>query len=129
MTETGRRLLRTPQGTIGLVLLLIVALTCVFGPVLAPYDPEAIDFMGRYAPPSARHWLGGDQLGRDVFSRLLWGARTTIPLALLSAPGLRRREAARADRHRLRDPAGAADPRRAHHGARRDHRRAPTRAH
>src|ERR1700712_2868705 len=87
MTETVLRLVRTPQGSLGLMLLLIVLLACLFGPFLAPYDPEAIDFMGRYAPPSARHWLGGDQLGRDVLSRLLWGARTTVPLALLATLG------------------------------------------
>jgi peptide/nickel transport system permease protein len=87
MIEVARRLWRTPQGGLGLALLLIVVLVCLLGPALAPYDPEAIDFMGRYAAPSARHWLGGDQLGRDVFSRLLWGARTTVPLALLATLG------------------------------------------
>ena len=84
MTDVFRRLLRTPQGAVGLVLLLLLAAMCAAGPVLAPYDPEQIDFLGRFAPLSARHWLGGDQLGRDVLSRVLVGARTTIPLALLA---------------------------------------------
>ncbi|MBN8891361.1 MAG: ABC transporter permease [Rhodospirillales bacterium] len=79
-----RRLLRTPQGAIGVVLLALVALACVFGPALAPRDPEALDFLGRFHPPGAGHWLGADQLGRDVLSRLLVGARTTVPLALLA---------------------------------------------
>lgn len=82
MTETLRRLLRTPQGTLGLALLLLIALACVFGPSLAPQDPEHIDFLGRFRPPGATNWLGADQLGRDVLSRLLVGARTTVPLAL-----------------------------------------------
>ena len=87
MTELARRLFRTPQGLVGSALLLVLAVACLLGPVLAPYDPEAIDFLGRFAPPSARHWLGGDQLGRVVLSRLLWGARTTVPLAMLATLG------------------------------------------
>jgi peptide/nickel transport system permease protein len=82
MTDTTHRLLRTPQGVLGLVLLFVLLLACVFGPALAPYDPGAIDFLGRFAAPGARHLLGADQLGRDVFSRLLVGARATVPLAL-----------------------------------------------
>ena len=84
MIDLTRRLLCTPQGALSLLLLLVVALVCAAGPVLAPYDPEKIDFLGRFAAPSARHWMGGDQLGRDVMSRVLIGARTTIPLALLA---------------------------------------------
>jgi peptide/nickel transport system permease protein len=87
MIELARRLFRTPQGLVGSALLLLLALACALGPVLAPYDPEAIDYLGRFAPPSARHWLGGDQLGRDVLSRLLWGARTTVPLAIVATLG------------------------------------------
>ena len=87
MSEATRQLLRTPQGAIGCVLLLALAVLCIAGPMLAPYDPEQIDFLGRFAAPSARHWFGGDQLGRDVFSRLLVGARTTLPLALLATLG------------------------------------------
>jgi peptide/nickel transport system permease protein len=82
MTDAFRRLLRTPQGAVGGAILLLLAVLCVAGPSLARYDPEQIDFLGRFAAPSARHWLGGDQLGRDILSRLLYGARTTIPLAL-----------------------------------------------
>jgi len=59
-----------------------IAAACAIGPALAPLDPEKIDFLGRFKPPGAAHWLGGDQLGRDVLSRLLVGARTTVPLAL-----------------------------------------------
>ncbi len=82
MTELIGRLLRTKQGAVGAAILLVVALVCVVGPYIAPYDPEKLDFLGRFAAPGARHWLGGDQLGRDVLSRLLTGARTTVPAAL-----------------------------------------------
>jgi peptide/nickel transport system permease protein len=76
-----RRLISTPQGAIGTGIVLLVALVCLLGPVIAPDNPDAIDFLGRFATPSWRHLLGGDQLGRDVLSRLLVGARTTVPLA------------------------------------------------
>ncbi|MBR0643521.1 ABC transporter permease [Plastoroseomonas hellenica] len=84
MTDLLRRLLRTPQGAIGSALLLLLLLLCIAGPALAPRDPEAIDFLGRFRPPGAENWLGADQLGRDVLSRLMTGARATIPLALLA---------------------------------------------
>jgi peptide/nickel transport system permease protein len=84
MTDTTRRLLRTPQGAVGVALIVLLAVLCLAGPLFAPYDPEQIDFLGRFAAPSARHWFGGDQLGRDVLSRLLVGARTTIPLAVFA---------------------------------------------
>jgi peptide/nickel transport system permease protein len=82
MIDALRRLWRTPQGVLGSVLLAVLVLACLLGGVLAPYSPEAMDFAGRFAAPSARHWLGADQLGRDVLSRLLVGARSTVPLAV-----------------------------------------------
>jgi peptide/nickel transport system permease protein len=81
MTELLRRLLRTPHGLAGFVLVLVISIACMAGPFLAPMNPDAIDFLGRFVPPGARHWLGGDQLGRDVLSRLLTGARGTVPMA------------------------------------------------
>ncbi len=80
----AQRLARTPQGAVALVILAVVAAACVLGPALAPRDPEAMDFLGRFAPPGARHLLGADQFGRDVLSRLLVGARTTVPAAVVA---------------------------------------------
>ena len=82
MTDTLRRLMRTPQGVLGSVLLVGLVLACILGGAAAPYQPEAMDFAGRFAPPGTKHWFGADQLGRDVLSRLLVGARSTIPLAV-----------------------------------------------
>ncbi len=84
MTDLFRRLLRTKQGALGVVILLVVALICVFGPALAPYSPDHMDYLGRFAAPSVRHWLGADQFGRDELSRLFYGARDTVPPALLA---------------------------------------------
>jgi peptide/nickel transport system permease protein len=82
MTELARRLLRTPQGALGVAIILVLLLTSLFGSFLAPRSPEEISFLGRFHAPDAQYWLGGDQLGRDVLSRLLVGARTTLPAAL-----------------------------------------------
>lgn len=84
MTDTLYRLFRTPQGVVGTALFVLLVLICLFGSLFAPYDPEAIDFLGRFAAPGAKHWFGADQLGRDVMSRLLVGVQSTIPLALLA---------------------------------------------
>jgi peptide/nickel transport system permease protein len=82
MTDALRRLMRTPQGALGSVLLVALVLACVLGGAAAPYQPEAMDLAGRFAVPGIKHWFGADQLGRDVLSRLLVGARSTIPLAV-----------------------------------------------
>ncbi|HEX9556121.1 MAG TPA: ABC transporter permease, partial [Reyranella sp.] len=58
MTDTLHRLLRTPQGVLGLALLAVLLLVCLFGGALAPYSPETMDFAGRFAAPGAPHWFG-----------------------------------------------------------------------
>jgi peptide/nickel transport system permease protein len=82
MIDLPRRLLRTPQGVLGLVILLALAIVCVFGPAIAPADPEAMNVLGRFRPPGGQFLLGSDEFGRDTLSRLLVGARGTIPLAV-----------------------------------------------
>jgi peptide/nickel transport system permease protein len=84
MIDLLRRLMRTPQGAVGLGLVGIIAAVCLFGPWLDPQDPEQIDFLGRFRMLGSKNWLGADQLGRDVLSRLLVGARATVPMALLA---------------------------------------------
>lgn len=73
-----RRFLHRPLGVISLIAFALVLLVAVLAPLLAPYDPNLVDFTLVKAPPSAEHWLGGDSSGRDIFSRLVFGARTTI---------------------------------------------------
>lgn len=73
---------RHPAGVAGTVLLTIVALAVLFGPVVAPYDPQVFHTTVRLQGPSADHWLGTDQFGRDLLSRLLFGARSTIAFGL-----------------------------------------------
>jgi len=67
---------------LGMVLLLFVV--SLLAPLLAPYDPCAIDLKNVLAPPSADHWFGTDQLGRDVLSRMIWGARISLKVGFIA---------------------------------------------
>jgi len=69
---------RRPLGAVGAVVVVLVLAVAVTAPVIAPYDPLAVDFGSMLAPPSARHWLGTDAFGRDVLSRLIYGSRTAL---------------------------------------------------
>jgi peptide/nickel transport system permease protein len=67
-----------PLGALGAAVILLMFFVAVFSNVLAPYDPEAVDFGAMLARPSAAHWLGTDSFGRDVLSRLIFGSRTAL---------------------------------------------------
>jgi peptide/nickel transport system permease protein len=73
-----RRFLRRPFAVVSLVVVLAFVLAAIFAPVIAPYDPDQTDFDSLLAPPSSEHLLGTDELGRDVFSRILYGARASM---------------------------------------------------
>jgi ABC-type dipeptide/oligopeptide/nickel transport systems, permease components len=73
---------RRPMAVTGIVIVAAWLLIAVFAPLIAPYDPLAQSF-ARLAPPSGAHWFGTDALGRDVLSRTLYGARVSLPLALI----------------------------------------------
>lgn len=85
LTETVRReLSRAPVSAwFGMMVILIYALCAIFAPLIAPYG-EADVVGGAYRPASAEFLLGTDQIGRDIFSRLIYGARNTIGIALLT---------------------------------------------
>ena len=80
-----RRLLRDPMGVFGLVIVTALAASALFAHLIAPHEPNAIDIANRFALPSGDHLLGTDQLGRDVFSRTLYGGRIALLVALTSA--------------------------------------------
>jgi len=79
------RLWRRPSFGLAVLYLVLLVLIAIFAPFLAPHDPIAQDLVNPIAPFSADHPLGTDDLGRDVLSRLLWGARPTIVGALIAA--------------------------------------------
>jgi len=69
---------------IGLALFMAIVVLALLAPVISPYDPLDQDVLTRLAPPSAEHWLGTDSYGRDILSRLLWGARLSLVISTVS---------------------------------------------
>src|SRR5438270_2812441 len=67
-----------PLAAIGVVMVVIFTLFAIFAPMLAPQDPAALSLPSRLMPPSAAHWFGTDELGRDIFSRVIYGARISM---------------------------------------------------
>ena len=65
-----------------MVLIVLLIITAIFAPWLSPYPPNDIDMAQTLAKPSAEHWLGTDNLGRDVLSRIIYGARTSLIIAI-----------------------------------------------
>jgi peptide/nickel transport system permease protein len=81
------RALCDPLGALGATLVVLFALSAALAPLIAPYDPNALDVPARLQGPSLAHLLGTDNLGRDVFSRVLYGGRIALGVAL-TAVGL-----------------------------------------
>ncbi|MBM3090503.1 ABC transporter permease subunit [Ensifer sp. T173] len=76
--QFARRFAGNPLGMLGLAILGVLVLSAVFAPLLASHDPYLPDLVRRLSPPSGENWLGTDELGRDIFSRVLFGARLTL---------------------------------------------------
>lgn len=82
-----RRLIRNRAAGLSALFLLAVVILAVFAPWLAPYDPYETDLLARLEPPSAEHWFGTDELGRDVFSRIAYGGRVSLLIGIFGAFG------------------------------------------
>jgi peptide/nickel transport system permease protein len=82
--ERGRLLLRSPTFLTGIVVLSFWVFCALFGAEIVPIDPYVDDLMSALAPPSADHWFGTDQLGRDLFSRVIVGSRDILTIAPLA---------------------------------------------
>lgn len=92
-TAAGRAAQLSWPGRIALVMVVAIAALAVLGPMISPYDPDAINLGNRLQPSSPEHWLGTDHLGRDILSRLMAGARVSlgsvaITLSLIIALGV-----------------------------------------
>ena len=79
-----KALLRRPEACIGLILVLSAVLVALLAPWIAPYDPLDIDLARKLMRPSAAHWMGTDQNGRDILSRIIWGARPSLTVGVLA---------------------------------------------
>lgn len=82
--EVWRRFCRNKQAMIGLIMLLILVFAALFANFIAPYDPLEQDIIHRLKPPSASHIFGTDELGRDIFSRILYGSRISLTVGLIA---------------------------------------------
>ena len=82
--QVWRALTREPLGMAGFILVVLIVGSVVFADLLVPHDPNQIMAGSRLAPPTAEHWLGTDQLGRDLFSRVIMGGRVALQVALAS---------------------------------------------
>lgn len=78
-------LLANPLSVLGGLIILALLLTALLAPWLAPYSATGQDLGNRLMPPSAAHWMGTDELGRDIFSRVIWGSQITLTIVLLVA--------------------------------------------
>lgn len=79
-----RRLRRNPRALVGFVVLLIIVVAALLANVISPYDPNSQDLRGRLQGPTAEHWLGTDQFGRDVLSRMIYGGRISLQVGFIS---------------------------------------------
>jgi len=75
---------RHALATFGLVIIVVLIVTAIFGPMLTPYDPAEQDLMSSLMPPSREHIMGTDDLGRDTFSRVIAGSRVSLSIAVVS---------------------------------------------
>ncbi|HEX9557180.1 MAG TPA: ABC transporter permease, partial [Reyranella sp.] len=73
---------RYPLGAVGAVIVLVFVLTAVFAPLIAPMDPTTTDAKASLARPGSVFWLGADFMGRDMFSRIVFGARISLTVGL-----------------------------------------------
>ena len=78
------RMRRSPAAIIGGAIVAFMVFVAVFAPFLAPYDPLRGDLSQSFLPPSPTHWMGTNIQGQDVLSRIIWGARHTLGIAVLS---------------------------------------------
>ncbi len=79
------RFRRDPMAMIGLIVLLIITIAAILGPMLSPYAYDQTDFFNGDMCPSAQHWFGTDKLGRDIFVRVLYGARISLTVGFVAA--------------------------------------------
>ena len=83
--RVGRALLRNPLAVVGAIIILTLIVLAVFAPQFATHNPYVGVLTDRLKPPGADFWLGSDELGRDIWSRIVYGARITLVIVLLVA--------------------------------------------
>jgi peptide/nickel transport system permease protein len=77
--------MQQPLGAGGLAVIILMAICAVAAPLVAPYDPLTVDYGAMLGAPSREHWLGTDSFGRDVLSRIIYGARTALAIGFIAS--------------------------------------------
>ena len=80
----AKQLINNKTALICLIIIITIVILGILAPYIAPYDPNKVRIVRKYAAMSSQHWLGCDHLGRDILSRLLYGIRSTLFLSLLT---------------------------------------------
>jgi peptide/nickel transport system permease protein len=80
----GKRFSRNTLSVIGAAVVLSLITISLLAPFLAPYDPTTIDVYNVLSPPGKAHWLGTDELGRDLLSRIIWGSRVSLKVGVVA---------------------------------------------
>jgi peptide/nickel transport system permease protein len=75
---------KSPTAVAGCIIVALVVLSAAFAPWISPYSPVDMDLYSRLKPPSLKHPLGTDELGRDLLSRIIWGARVSLKVGVIS---------------------------------------------
>lgn len=83
--DAWRRLVKNKMAMLGLIFLVLLVFMAIFGPMFSPYEVNSGELRNQYKPPSADHWFGTDNLGRDVFTRTWYGARISLFVGFMAA--------------------------------------------
>lgn len=86
---TFEKFIQNKLAVTGFILIGLIILSAIFAPLIAPYDPSTQDLLNQLAKPSKEHILGTDQLGRDTFSRILYGARVSLTVSFVAVAGMK----------------------------------------
>jgi oligopeptide transport system permease protein len=83
--DAWERLKKNPMAIIGLIIVVVICIAAIIGPVLSPYTYDEQDLVMNNKPPSREHWFGTDNLGRDLLTRVLYGARISLTVGVLAS--------------------------------------------
>jgi len=84
IVETFKSVISSKTSLLGLIIIALLIVVALFASILAPYNPTHGDLFSRYQGPSGAHWLGTDELGRDILSRLIFGSRISIQVGIIA---------------------------------------------
>ncbi|MFD1861360.1 nickel transporter permease [Planococcus chinensis] len=83
MVELARRIFSSPLTVLGLFIVLVIVISAAFAPLIATHSPTEVDLLSKLEAPSAEHYFGTDEVGRDIFSRIIYGTRISLRIGLL----------------------------------------------